>query len=152
MKNWFKNLAPDVRKKTLIIFWIATVVLFFIIGIAPENSTITDICVLLWLGSLVCSIIFSVWAAKFKKEADNQSKSNSAVAPHYTPKATIPIYSPKSDSDVPLTSVSKTSNSRLLLLQKMKSLLILKIKPFSLLTLKLPLGQTILFVRLEQWW
>ena len=111
MKNWFKNLEPTFRKNMLIVFWITTVVLFFIIGIAPENSTISDICVWLWLGSLVCSIIFSVWAAKFKKETDTQSKNDSTATSHYTPKATIPIYSPKSDSAVPMTSVAKPSST-----------------------------------------
>ena len=111
MKNWFKNLESTVRKNMLIVFWITTVALFFIIGIAPENSTISDICVWLWLGSLVCSIIFSVWAAKFKKETDTQSKNNSTVTSHYTPKATTPIYSPKSGSAVPMTSGAKPSST-----------------------------------------
>ena len=111
MKNWFKNLKPTIRKTMLIVFWITTVALFFIIGIAPENSTISVICVLLWLGSLVCSIIFSVWVAKLKKETDKQSKNDSTATSHYTPKATSPIYSPKNDSAVPMTSVAKPSST-----------------------------------------
>ena len=111
MKNWFKNLEPTVRKNMLIAFWIATVVLFFIIGVAPEDSTMSSICVWLWLLSLVFSIVFSIWAAKFKKETDTQSKTNSTAVPHYTPEATAPVSPPKSDSPESITSVVKPSST-----------------------------------------
>ena len=111
MKNWFKNLEPTVRKNMLIAFWIATVVLFFIIGVAPEDSTMSSICVWLWLLSLVFSIVFSIWAAKFKKETDTQSKTDSTAVPHYTPETTAPVSPPKSDTPESMTPVVKPSST-----------------------------------------
>lgn len=107
MKNWFKNLEPSVRKNTLIAFWIITVILFFIIGVVPENSTFSNICVWLWLASLVFSIIFSVWSAKLKKETATQSKNNSTVTSHNTSTTASPIYSPKSNNSVSIAPVEK---------------------------------------------
>ena len=94
MKNWFKNLKPAVRKIILIVFWIIVGVSFFIIGYTPEDSSISNICVWVFLVGLVFSIIFSVWSARLKKETDMQSKNNSAVASHYTSDTATPIYPP----------------------------------------------------------
>lgn len=64
MKKWFVNLNPKHRKCTILGLWVATVVLFFLIGMTPGHRAISGVFVCLWLCALVLSLVFTAWAIK----------------------------------------------------------------------------------------
>lgn len=112
MKNWFKNLKPQSRKTTLIILWVITSTLFLVIGSVPENSSISNVLVWLWIAALIFSIIFSVWASKFKKA---EKSENSTEIRTNTKSATTPITERKpinSTSQTHVAPVSTTNDER----------------------------------------
>lgn len=136
MKNWFKNLEPQARKTTLIILWIITAALFLAIGFAPENSFISNVLVWLWIAALIFSIMFSVWAAKFKKTEKGENSTYSRTNTNF---AITPITESKPigpTTQTHIAPVPPTNNER-------------KGVPMQTVEFSYPNNQTFFFIDVE---
>ena len=100
MKKWFMNLNPKHRKYTILGLWVATVVLFILIGMTPEHLAMSDIFVCLWLCSLVLSLVLTAWAIKLaitnlasasKKKFSTHHHSAPTVHCNESNTATLPV-------------------------------------------------------------
>jgi hypothetical protein len=76
MKKWFENLGTTERKKVLTILWIATIVILFVFGVAPEDSFFSNLLAWIWIASLVFSIVFTVWTVKLKNSGNSNTANN----------------------------------------------------------------------------
>lgn len=84
MKNWFKELNPQIRKNIVVCLWIASAVIVYTLGTIQDDSFISDALVLGWFASLIFAIVFSIWNSKFKKEEKLQVAINIEESHTYT--------------------------------------------------------------------
>lgn len=83
MKKWFDNLDNGKQKIVTIVTWVLTATVFILIGVLPDNdsiSTLNSILAFAFIILLILSIIFSVWYSKNKRSPKlEEQKSNSEL-------------------------------------------------------------------------